>query len=428
MERLIKNIRDNKNSKIELKKVIKKVKKIANELNVEFTIEKTEVEERELSIFSHFTNDNYGERNPIYKNILLNVFDVTLTMDTEFKFSDGWSLVALVGHFEGFVIPLSGEKIPSKFIPSNTKCDHCNTKRYRRKSFIIKNDKNEFKQVGGGCLKKFLGINPEKYFRILNSYLNTPSSFEDLNDNGIEGRVWNSNLRAVDLDLIINMIDYQTKLDGKFIKNEWEDYTYIDYRGSEREGIKRSNQDESTPDKVSLSYSDIEKYNEVNIDLNQDIVNDFKEFLNNIDGFEEDKVYNSFESYLLSIKEFADVEVIKYKDISKVGSAYNYYLKQKDKKDQPVSNHMGVVGEKLPIIANIIHISSFATQYGMSNIYKMIDDKGNIFVKFGKINQRYSLEGDEIEKGSILKFKGVIKKHDTFNDNKQTIIGRCSKY
>lgn len=451
MERTIRNIRDNENSKKQLNKIVKKVEKLARELNVQLSVEKSEVEERKLSIFSHFVGD-YPDQRPIYKNIFLNVFDVTLTMDTEFKFGGGWSLVALVGHFEGFLIPLSGEKVPSKFDPNNTHCDHCDTKRRRRKSFIIKNEDGEFKQVGSGCMKKFLGIDPSKYFRILNHYLNTPDTFDEFSEEEFGGgvRVWNSNLRAVDLDLIINMIDYQMTLDGEFIKNEWETYTFINFRGQEEEGQRRSNSGESTPDKVSLSFTDIEKYEvtneKVDINLNNEIVEEFKIFLTNLEvnpktreveefNYETQKnetrtieYYTPFEEWLISIKEFSNIESIKFMDISKVSSAYNYFLKEKDKEQKPESNHMGVVGEKLPIIATIVSVSSFATQYGMSNVYRMEDDKGNVYVKFGKINQRYLVEGDTIEKGSTLKFKGAVKKHDSFNGVKQTIIGRCSKY
>lgn len=451
MERTIRNIRDNENSKKQLNKIVKKVEKLARELDVQLSVEKSEVEERKLSIFSHFVGD-IGDQYPIYKNIFLNVFDVTLTMDTEFKFGGGWSLVALVGHFEGFLIPLSGEKVPSKFDPNNTHCDHCNTKRYRRKSFIIKNEDGEFKQIGSTCLKKFLGINPKKYFKILNEYLNVPKSFDEFNGEEFGGgfKVWNSNLRAVDLDLIINMVDYQINLDDKFIKNEWEPYTYTDYMGNELESMRRNNEGESTPDKVSISFEDIEKYEltneKVNIKINTEIVEEFKNFLNSLEvnpktreveefNYESQKNelktikdYTNFQRWILSIKEFSNIDSIKFMDISKVSSAYNYFLKEKNKEEKPESEHMGVVGEKFPIIATVVSISSFTTQYGMSNVYRMEDDNGNVYVKFGKINQRYLAEGDNIEKGSTLKFKGTVKKHDSFNDVKQTIIGRCSKY
>jgi hypothetical protein len=80
------------------------------------------------------------------------------------------------------------------------------------------------------------------------------------------------------------------------------------------------------------------------------------------------------------------------------------------------------------MILTVTSIRTMNTAFGISYIYNMVDENNNQFIKFGTINDRYLVKGDKIEKGSILKFNTDIKKHNDYNGNKQTIIGRVSKF
>jgi hypothetical protein len=84
----------------------------------------------------------------------------------------GWTFVARLDHSNetGNVIrsvPNTGVELPEKFRTVAPNCDHCNIRRKRRDTFVIRNDETgEFQQVGSTCLADFLGHDPYKIARL----------------------------------------------------------------------------------------------------------------------------------------------------------------------------------------------------------------------------------------------------------------------
>ncbi len=80
--------------------------------------------------------------------------------------ANGWDFVASVEHTEAgnAVKSTPGGReveIPIRFREGGPLCEHCNTSRRRKDSFICHNDEtDEFKQVGRNCLADFLGRDP----------------------------------------------------------------------------------------------------------------------------------------------------------------------------------------------------------------------------------------------------------------------------
>ena len=59
----------------------------------------------------------------------------------------------------------------------------------------------------------------------------------------------------------------------------------------------------------------------------------------------------------------------------------------------------------------------------------MKDDKGNLFSKFGQINDRFIVsDHEEVEIGSKVKFRATIKQHREFNDEKINVISTLAKF
>jgi hypothetical protein len=76
----------------------------------------------------------------------------------------GWRWIGVIDHvsFSGVSIVhkigQDGEDIPSKYYDAPPDCDHCNLKRTRNKTYLLKNlSTGEIKQVGKSCLRDFLG-------------------------------------------------------------------------------------------------------------------------------------------------------------------------------------------------------------------------------------------------------------------------------
>ena len=90
---------------------------------------------------------------------------------------EGWTFVGTLDHYSlpGNVIvnTVPGETIPECFHNSAAICDHCNTIRNRKETFIVKNE-DKIWQVGRQCLKDFLEI---RHLRIKNLEVNYDISF-----------------------------------------------------------------------------------------------------------------------------------------------------------------------------------------------------------------------------------------------------------
>lgn len=72
---------------------------------------------------------------------------------------NGWEFVAKVQHTDnGNIITGVGIEVPEKYYTSKPVCEHCNSKRTRKYTYIVRNtETGEFKQVGKSCLKDFVG-------------------------------------------------------------------------------------------------------------------------------------------------------------------------------------------------------------------------------------------------------------------------------
>jgi hypothetical protein len=93
------------------------------------------------------------------------VYSVMLT--AEMPVLEGWTFIARLDHANetGTIIrqvPNTGD-LPEQYRTATTSCDHCNQNRYRRDTFIIREDATGVtKQVGSSCLKDFFGHDPYK--------------------------------------------------------------------------------------------------------------------------------------------------------------------------------------------------------------------------------------------------------------------------
>jgi hypothetical protein len=447
----VKEIRADKRE--EFDKQVDKLNKMCRKLSVvEPKVHISDVYEKSYTV--HMGEDSQGYA--VYKTFLVDVFDATFELIETLNFKGGWELKGIIGHLEGFIIPVDPDNdIPEEFDATDTTCDHCGTKRRRNKSFLIQNEEGEWKRVGGACVKKFLGVNPESFFKLVQAFRdfqNTESQYDE-DGNHIpttyQRRMWNPELQAVDIDKLISMTAVQIELDGQYIKNEWrEEETGRGYGGQVYTKMVRDNQGESTADNVRRTFNLIESplYKETEYDINEELVADVYKYWNSIEvegsisieerwDFETEEYkevevtyYSGYEEFLMRTKEFGKKKRIRIMDIAKIIPSINSYFQWKEKQAEPTSDYVGTVGEKVNMEVTVVSVSGFNSAFGWTNIYKMIDSNDNQITKFGTINSRYLVSGNTIEEGSVLKFKAEIKKHEEFRGKKQTTIGRVSKF
>jgi hypothetical protein len=77
---------------------------------------------------------------------------------------EGWDFVAAVdeaGDKDNLVTRvLPGQELQG-YRPESMVCDHCGRNRFRKATYLLRNETGEYKQVGSSCLESFLGVKPK---------------------------------------------------------------------------------------------------------------------------------------------------------------------------------------------------------------------------------------------------------------------------
>lgn len=85
-----------------------------------------------------------------------------VVLDCEPVKMEGWSFVARIDHSQETgniirMVPNSGVKLDERFRDVAPNCEHCNHKRKRRDTFVLRHEDGTFRQVGSTCISDFLG-------------------------------------------------------------------------------------------------------------------------------------------------------------------------------------------------------------------------------------------------------------------------------
>lgn len=94
------------------------------------------------------------------------------------------------------------------------------------------------------------------------------------------------------------------------------------------------------------------------------------------------------------------------------------------------SKHIGQVGQRIALTAEIFNLKPITTRNGSSTILiEMKDSSGNIFTKFGDINTKHIISHHKVlTKGAKVRIMGEIKDHSEFRGVKSTLINIPPKF
>jgi len=382
------------------------------------------------------------------------VFEINII--EEVKPENEWEILGVIDHVESLVISAPNKQIPHELIPHNlsdsSNCDHCHTKRQRNKTMFVQNkDTHETKQVGGTCIRYYLGYDYERILTLITELDLFRTDFgesggwddEDWYD-GFGGGYYNPEDEIVSVSDSVKYFFWFVKNKGYTSKASAERFNMNNTDGREKNSTSqditqylryinvppRGGSSRDAKDAMEEWMEDNKKYQDIIKKASNEYYDIMKKFI------EERYRDNNF---LVNSRNFFITGGVKIKHLRYVISTCSMYwgmklaedAKNVKKEETLKSNFVGEVGEKVPLLnLTIQNISGFEGSFGWTNIYRLTDDKGNIFTKFGTINPRFitdDSEVTEIEKGAIVSFTAEIKKHDTYRDAKQTVLGRLSK-
>ena len=320
---------------------------------------------------------------------------------------NNWEFVAAVEHTENGNI-FAGKQnieIPKKYYSTKPLCEHCNTNRYRKYTYIVRNkETGEFKQVGKSCLKDFThGMSAEAITHYLSLF-----------DTMIQGESFDS---GICFEHYLNTEEYLA-----YVSETIRCFGYV----------RAADGNPSTAAKA-LDYYEAARGNAVSREYLRHLQDEMSSMEFHINSEETvQKVKNALEwikhqnddnNYIHNLKTACSLEYVKYKNANLLASLFIAYKKDLEKEatnkqeDESQSVYVGKVGERVTIKARQARcVTSYETQYGTKRIYKIIGEDGNIYIwKTGKI----------ITESHDIIVTGTIKDHGEFRGVKQTELTRC---
>lgn len=323
---------------------------------------------------------------------------------------EGWKFIGTLDHstIPGSVLVKSvpGETVPPQFFNSDPICEHCNTKRYRTETFVLENvESGEYKQVGRQCIKDFLGHNPTRIANYLTTIFRLIENLDDPDSDYYGGGgsgVWLFDSMSVLTTTIAIIRTYG-----------WVSRAAAGYDL------------ESTADAViyamSPTKSEKERENKKKFleNLRWDKEKDSKEAEEALDWLKEQSPTNDYFHNLHALAALDDIPASMFGYWCSLIATYQkakerLILAQRQKK---LNEWFGDVKNRYDLDVEVTKIRAYDSYYGTGNVITMLDKDGHTLVWFT------NTEAD-VETGGKYKVKATVKKHDTYDNWKQTIVTR----
>jgi hypothetical protein len=311
---------------------------------------------------------------------------------------DGWTFLARADWADGGMVLFTApgvEGIDRSGITEG-KCDHCKINRYRKSTFIVRSDKGEQVQVGSTCLKDFLGWNTNPVWIY-------PPSDNDLFGEGGYGH--STPVYSVDTVLAAA-------------------WACVEAFGYVRSGEPNSTKgtvlavlDPRTPAERALAKKILPHIAE-----SASAAAMIREFVLSDE-------FSGYGEYVTNLKNIARSEFVEPRFVGFLVSAPQAWAKARERtlikqreNDELVNEFLGSIGDKLELPVTLKSIRFIDGNYGVTSLYSFVTDDGHLVKWF---SSRAVFRDGDVDRSFTL--KGTVRKHDTYNGTKSTILTRCAE-
>lgn len=322
---------------------------------------------------------------------------------------NGWKFIASVEHTDnGNIINRACDvEVPEKYYTGTPICEHCNSKRYRKYTYIVMNEETgEFKQVGKSCLKDFTrGMSAE-------GVAEYTAAFDEL-IKGEEPYLCGYGAHYYEIYELLLYVAETIKHFG---------YAKSDSIYCTKNRAFNYYQIEHNENLFNAKEIDIIKEEMASVNFKADTPENNETVKNALKWIAKQDDSNN---YMHNLKTVCGLEYVTRKNIGILASLFPTYsralqMAEKEKEAKEVakqSNYIGNVGERIEVKAKSFEcVTSWDTQFGVTRIYKIVDNAGNVFTwKTSKC----------VEEDKIQTIKGTIKEHTEYRGVKQTELTRC---
>lgn len=324
---------------------------------------------------------------------------------------NGWQFVATLEHTPGgnIIRNIVDIDIPERFRYCEPECEHCNSHRHRKDTYIVYNEESgEFKQVGSSCLADFTGgLSAEMV-----------AGYISLFDKLIQGEAPVGGYRFKTYYNVEDILKYAIDSVDNL------GYRSTQYNDSTKDAVidawnYDNGRGDSWCEERVLNYRETHHPDYNSEDLKKR-VDDIKSYILSSDD-DSDYVHN--------LKVILKGDYLEYRQIGYAVSSVKFYNTAIEKDAEEVrrneahreeveaSNYIGEVGDRITVEGPEVSIvTSWDTQWGTTVRYKIVS-KGNVFM--------WDSSSFIDPHREVISFVGTVKKHDEYDDVKQTWLTRC---
>jgi len=326
---------------------------------------------------------------------------------------NGWMFIATIIETEAgntFKTLNEGYSIPEEYRNRPHQCDHCQTNRMRKDTYIVHNpDTHEWKQVGRQCLKDFTGHkNPEALAQAAEMFRSALDDIENMcaeEGTFFEGRGMRLRPRF-DLKMVI-----LTAL--RMI----ERYGYTSRKDSRDSGKT------ATADDVIGYCLDIKQRELLDIEVPKATEKMCAEASSAIEWASNIEAENN--DYLYNIRTIANCQMIDEKLVGLAVSIIPSYKRELSRQAEASlsfkDEFYGELKQKIDIKGLCTKVISMESSYGTLLIIKFVSD-GYTFI--WKTNPK-SVQNVTLDQNKTYQIKASVKAHNLYNEKKQTVITRA---
>ena len=295
--------------------------------------------------------------------------------------------------------------VPDTYKDSLPTCDHCNTKRKRKITFIMKsNVDGSMMQIGSTCLKDFLGYDVSDLLKALKFC----TKFSNIGSN--YPHTWNTRTKKTIIhqygvheilmltNAVIRQFGWHTKQSETHVPTA-EVVARIcgNPEGHEAEfWLQKVNENRNDPTDKHMANAVVKWADEA----------------------------HSNSEYMYNVRSVISGGTVTTRQFGILCSAVNSYKshvkRMLEAQNEFNNEYVGTVKSRMELEVKCIDTREIDSYYGTTTLHKMIDKENHLYTWF-------STSDLEIPNDRFIKVKATVKKHEIFNHAKQTVLTRVAR-
>ena len=281
-------------------------------------------------------------------------------------------------------------------------CDHCKTSRQRSVTYLLRKD-SEIKAVGSKCLRDFTGhMSPSAWAAYADSLVGFEMEISDLEeeDFGEEESAGQGRrlVEAVPISKYLPFVAMEIRVNGWLSKGKaWSGGGTPTANVAWETMIRR--QEEPSEEDRSRAVADIELVAET---------------------FSCKPDREDYEDHLVSVINQGYVFFRNMGLVASICAAADRIRRdqaQAEARRNEVSEWFGDVGSRDSFILSVVYTQALDGRFGVSYLHILVDEKGR--------KAKWFATGKCLEKGTY-EIKATVKKHEVYQERKETLLTRCS--